>query len=196
MLWIAAVAAICAWPLGHLVGIVLSVGQDGPGSALARSFGNFASLAVWAIATAVILWNRGGGLERLSKGARTIVVLSILVLPATVIVSAATHQEYDFRVWNTSGARIDDIVVRMTGRHYTFGALGDGISATASFQTNRPEGEATIEWTTENGEAHTANVDVSGIVPRRYHNGVLTFTFEPGGTVTGNFFIRKKLAFE
>lgn len=196
MLWIAAIAAFCALPLGSLLGGVLSAGQDGPGSALARVFGSYASIAVWAVATAVIIWNPGGGLARLSKGARTVIVLSILVLPATAIVSAANRQEYDVRVWNRSGSKIDDVVVRMAGKNYIFGVLSDGISATISFQTTRPEGNATIEWIGESGSENTAEVDVSELVPRRYHNGVLTFTFHPGNTVTGNFFIRKKMGFE
>lgn len=84
----------------------------------------------------------------------------------------------------------------MTGKEYTFGVLSDGVSATISFQKTRPEGNATIECISESGHPNKAEVNVSELVPRRYHNGVLTFTFHPGNTVTGDFFIRKKMGFE
>lgn len=195
LIWLAAAGAVCAWPLGELIGALLSAGQDGPGRALAGAFGGFATFAIWGISTAIIIWNPGQGLERLGKGARIIVAVSIVVLPVATIASIASRQSYDLRVWNETGARIDDVVVRFNGKRYSFGAMREDVSASIGFQQHRPEGRARVMWTGVDGRAHEAVVDLSDMVPGRYNNGVLTFTIEAGGDVRTDFFIRKEPLF-
>ena len=98
-LWIAAAGAVFAWPIGKLVGLVLAAGQDGPGHSLAHAIGDVTSLVFWAISLVVVLVYARKGFRHLGKGARIAVGLSIVILPASIIVSVATYQDYDLSVW-------------------------------------------------------------------------------------------------
>lgn len=114
-LWIAAAGSILAWPVGKFVGLVLAASQDAPGIALAQTFGAVATTVVWGISAAVVIWNWRKAIRQLGKFARAAVFLSITILPAVAILSTATHQVYDLRVWNKTGAKIDKVSVQLAG---------------------------------------------------------------------------------
>ncbi len=173
--------------------MLLSVGQDGPGAALASGFGELIMIVVWIAATVIIVWNPGKRMQELDKRARALVLAAIAVLPVIGVVSAANHQTYTLRLWNDSGARIDNASVRFSGRDSSFGVLSADVFAAKSFQTLRPKGVAVVSWSSSSGQQHEAEIDLSDIVPRRYNNGVLTFTFQADGDVRAGFFIRKKI---
>jgi hypothetical protein len=194
-LWIAAAGAILAWPFGELVAMVLATGQDGPGTALAHTFGGIATVATWGLSTAATLWNLRKGAKHLSKVARAAVALSIAFLPVVAVVSIANQQYYDLRVWNETGTEIDSVSVRMIGKRYSFGAMNDGVSATIGSQEDRPLGSAEIRWTGEDRRSHTVNVDLSELVPRRYDRGILTFTISAENNVRVGFFVPKEPPF-
>lgn len=175
--------------------LLLSLGQDGPGSALAQAFGGFVTFTVWAISTAVIVWNPGNSRDHLEKGALTIVMLAILLLPALTILSAINHQDYDLRVFNETGTQVNDVTVRMIGRHYSFGVLSKGLFAVHANRQGRPKGIAEISWTGEDGQSHMAEVDLSDMIPRRYDNGVLTIAIQADDSAEVGFFINQGPSF-
>jgi hypothetical protein len=178
-----------------LVGWLFAAGQDGPGRALAHAFGGLASLVIWVISVVVILVNARKVFRHLGKGARIAVGLSIVFLPAAIFVSFATYQDYDLRVRNESDDPVDNVVVRMSGKRYSFGAMNSGVTATIGSQRERPTGRAEIRWTGADGQSHRVESDVSELVPRRYNRGLLTFTIYPEENVKVDFFIRPQEAF-
>ncbi len=152
-------------------------------------------MAVWAISTAIVLWNLRKVAKHLGGPARAIVALSIAFLPVVALVSAINHQTYDLRVWNETDKMIDDVSVHMAGKSHSFGVMSSGVTATRAFQPDRPASSAEIRWTGEDGRAHVVEVDLSDVVPRRYDRGVLTFTIYAEESVRAGFFIRKDYAF-
>ena len=196
IIWTAAIAAACAWPIGKAIGIVLSTGQDGLGAALANEAGSVVTLLVWGASVAIIAWNYGKHVRPLGSTARALVILAIAILPAIALVSAASYQTYTVRVWNQGEAQINDVSVRFSDREYSFSMLVPDKFAASSFQTSRPKGTAVVTWSSDSGQRHEAEFDLSAIVPRRYHNGVLTFSFEENNKVTVGFFIRPRYAYQ
>lgn len=186
---VASIAAILSLPLGYLIGLGLSEGQGGPGRAVGSALGYTVTIVVWVIALLVVLWNLRGGLQDAGRKTRIFMFLSIAILPASVLWSAVSSQSYTMRVMNESGLEIAGVSVQMAERHASFGAMRSESIASASGFSRRPATYADISWTDDNDQSHTARVDLSGIVPRRYDDGVLTFVIEPDAGVSVGFFI-------
>ncbi len=175
--------------------MVLSLGQDGPGSVLAQTFGAVVTAAIWIVSTGVVVWNlcKGGG--GLGKKLRLAALASILFLPIATVVATINHQNYTLRVKNETELTIDNVYVEMSGRKFSFGIMSGGKYAARNFEEVRPKGVAKIHWTDASGEAQVAEVDLTDIVPRRYDNGVLTFVFEDESSVRAGFYIRDKFGY-
>ena len=194
-IWIAASGAVLAWPIGALIGMVLSFGQDGPGSAMAQAFGGLITAAVWIVSTGLVVWNLRKGGEDLGKKLRVAALLAIVFLPIAASVAAVNHQNYTLRVMNETELTFDNVYVQMSGRRFSFGIMSGGKYAARSFEEVRPKGVAQVHWTDVSGAAQMAEVDLTDVVPRRYDNGVLTFVFVDENSVRAGFYIRDKFGY-
>lgn len=113
--------------------------------------------------------------KNLSKVAQAAVAIAVIMLPLALIVSAANQQNYDIEARNQTGAKIQDLSVRMSGKRYSFGVLDIGATATIAFQQGRPTSSAEVNWTGGDGHSHRVEVDLTAL-PRRYDGGIITFT--------------------
>ena len=131
-------------------------------------------------------------------GEVTIKVLSPLVLLVTIALLLAGHgdQRYTIRAMNEGNEKLSEVRVWYGKLMTEFGYLSPSVFKAKSLMRHPPPDVAEVSWTDASGTDHRVEVDISGVVPRKYDEGVLSFVIHADRTVTAGFFIPEKLPFE
>ncbi len=189
--WVATAAAVLALPLGKLVAEVFSVGQDGPGMAVAGAIGTLAMIAIWVLAVVAVVALCRGKFAGFETRFRASIVAAVLLVPVVIVVSSIPSQQYSVRLVNDSAVDITNVVVTYGDRRFSRSTLIKDKYSVSNFVTSPPKGVATVSWTDGTGANRETQIDLSAEVPRRYNNGVLTFRFNEDGEPGVGFFIRR-----
>jgi hypothetical protein len=180
----ARIAALAALPIGILVGLVLSSGQDAAGAGLGFGIG-LALGAVAAIFFGLCYWV-------VKSVKRTRLVLRFGWLPALVVaiwvaVYFLAPQQYTLSVRNVSGEDLRQIEVHLAGVTVSNSELKDGAFADTAGLEVPPESAMTISWVDSAGIQQSVSVESRAPPHYRHDGGVLMIYIYPQNEVMANF---------
>ncbi len=173
----ARIAAIAVWPLGILLGLMLSVGQDAAGEGLAFVMGlAFALLA--SVFFGLVFWfcrshARVRLVSRFRRALLSIAAIAVAVFLAWYTQPLFEDQQYSLRVKNWTSRDIAEVEIRLAGTTIPIGRIQAGAAISREGLSKRPTGAVTVSWVDDEGAKHTVTEGSTGGPPRRYDGGKL-----------------------
>ena len=173
----AKVIAVVVWPLGFLLGLVFSIGQDVAGAGQAFFMGLAPALAVSLFFGLVHWFCRSPRpvqmVYRYRRRLLPIVALAIALSVFWYVLPIFEDQQYSLLLKNSSSADLVEVEVLVAGISVQIGSVQAGTQILREGLTKRPTGTVTVISVDNEGNKRIVSKQSSRSAPRRYDGGQL-----------------------
>lgn len=175
------ISAIAVWPIGVVLGLMISAGQDAAGAGIGFAMGiAFALFA--SVFFGFLCWfcKSKSRVHFVSQNRRNFLLIISLGTAAYIVWYAKPlfeDQHYSVSVTNRSSHDLLNVEVRFSGIAIQFDHIQAGATIVREGFEKRPTGETAMSWIDDEGNQQTITGGSVGGPPRRYDGGELSVTF-------------------